>query len=126
MNQEPHIDPFRKRARHFSASLEYALGNLEKTGRGYKQAISMAADSFLAGASLWLAYGLRHGNLFSDFRHTWYLFLLLPLATVLAFGSLGVYRWVVRSSNHRLFKQLLKGSFASALSLLVAFFLMPT
>ena len=125
MDQNPHINRYRRRAERFSNSLEYALGNLEKTGRGYKQAISMGADFFLAGASLWFAYSLRHGYLFSDFKHSWYLFLLLPAITVLAFAGLGVYRWVVRSSNHRLFKQLLKGSCASALALLVAFFLLP-
>ena len=125
MDRNPNISWKRRRARGFSNSLEYVLGNLETTGRGYKQAISIGADFFLAGSSLWIAYSLRYGDLFSDFRNTWYLFLLTPAVTVLAFAGLGVYRWVVRSSNHRLFKQLLKGSFVSALALLVIFFLIP-
>ncbi|MDC0434879.1 polysaccharide biosynthesis protein [bacterium] len=111
--------------RGFSNSLEHVLSNLEQTGRGYKQAISMGVDFFLAGMSLWFAYSLRHGIAFSDFKHTWYLFLLLPAITVLTFGGLGVYRWVVRSSNHRMFKQILKGSCMSAFGLLVAFSLIP-
>ena len=41
------------------------------------------------------------------------------------FRGLGVYRWLVRSSNHKLFKQLLKGSCVSAIALLIAFFLIP-
>ena len=109
----------------FSSLLDNLVRNLEQTGRGYKQAISIAVDFSLAALSLWIAYSLRHGTLFSDFRHTWYLFLLVPVVTVVAFSGLGVYRWVVKSSNHRLFSQLFKGSCISALALLVFFFLIP-
>ena len=125
MDNRPASNRCQPRAERFSSLLGHLLGNLEQTGRGYKQAIGMMADFSLAGLSLWIAYSLRYGNLFSDFRQTWYLFLLLPSVTVLIFGSLGIYRWVIRSSNHRLFGQLLKGSCVSALVLLIAFFLIP-
>jgi len=113
------------RRERFSSTLDGVLRNLASTGRGHKQAISMLADCVLSILSLWVAYSLRHGEPFSDFRHTWYLFLLLPILTVLIFGGFGVYRWVIRSINYRLLKQLLKGSFISALTLLIAFFLIP-
>ena len=109
----------------FSSTLDGILSNLSNTGRSRKQAISMLADCVLVMFSLWVAYSLRHGELFSDFRHTWYLFVLLPFVTVLIFGGFGIYRWVIRSISKRLFKQLLKGSSISALALLVAFFLIP-
>jgi len=113
------------RSERFSASLDVVLRNLVNTGRGRKQAISMLVDSVLAVFSLWASYTLRHGQLFSDFYHTWYLFVLLPVVTVLLFSGLGVYRWVIRSINDRLARQLLKGSLVSGLALLVAFFLIP-
>jgi len=109
----------------FSNTLDGILSNLSNTGRSRKQAISMLADCVLVMFSLWVAYSLRHGEPFSDFRHTWYLFVLLPVVTVFMFGGFGVYRWVIRSINNRLFKQLLKGSSISALALLIAFFLIP-
>jgi len=102
------------------------LQNLAGTRRGRKQLFSIGIDGLVAGVALWLAYSLRHGELFSDFRVTWYLFLLTPSITVLTFGMLGVYRWMVRSSNHKLILQLIKGSLVSAVALiLIAFFLPP-
>lgn len=117
----------RKNVKHdsFSASLDAFIQNLSNTGRGRKQALSILIDSGIAVTSLWLAYSLRHGIPFSDFRTTWYLFLLLPVLTTGAFGGLGVYRWVVRSTNQRLFRQILKGAGLSALVLPIAFFLVP-
>jgi len=49
----------------------------------------------------------------------------MAVVTVFAYTALGVYRWVIRSANARLLKQLAKGSAISALALLVAFFLIP-
>lgn len=109
----------------FSASIDTLLKNLSNTGRGRKQAFSIAIDAGIVVVSLWLAYSLRHGMLFSDIRHTWYLFLLLPLLTAGIFSGLGVYRWVIRSTNQRLFRQLAKGAALSALALLVVMFLIP-
>lgn len=109
----------------FSVSLDMLLHNLGNTGRGRKQLITLTVDMILVSVCLWLAYSVRHGELFSDFRATWYLFLGLPVVTALLFGGLGVFRWVIRSSNQRLYKQLIKGSVLSALILLMAFFLVP-
>jgi len=109
----------------FSTTLGAWLDNLSKTGRSRKQAVSVAADSTLVIFSLWAAYSLRHGMLFSDFKSTWYIFLVLPIATVVIFMSMGIYRWVVRSSNRSLFKQLIKAAVVSALFLVVFSFLFP-
>ncbi len=110
---------------NFSASLEVLLKNLSETGRGSKQLMAVAADSGLAAVCLWAAYSLRHGQLFSDFKTTWHFFILLPAITVFIFAGLGVYRWVIRTANQRLFRQLFKGSCLSAIALLVLFFLLP-
>ena len=56
----------------------------------------MASDACLAGLSLWAAYSLRLGGVFSDFRSTWYLFLLLPIATVALFSGL-LLTWLKES-----------------------------
>lgn len=118
MTQEP------KKYR-FSATLDAWLNNLAKTGRGKKQAVSIVADSLVVIVSLWLAYSLRHGYVFSDFRATYHLFLLMPAFTVIIFMSLGIYRWVIRSTNRRLFRQLIKGCIASALFFILVTHLLP-
>lgn len=101
------------------------FNNLAETGRGRKQAVSFFADMLLVVFSLWMAYSMRHGQPFSDFRSTWYVFVILPVVTGVLFAGLGVYRWVIRSSNLRLYKQLTKGSVLSSLVLLIIFFLLP-
>jgi len=89
------------------------------------QVLSAFVDGSLAAVALWGAYSLRHGELFSDFGNTWHLFLLLPTLTVAIFASLGIYRWSVRSSNQRLYRQVLKGVAISALGLVFVAFLIP-
>ena len=109
--------------RRFSTILSMWLENLSKTGRSHKQAVSVAVDSVIVIFSLWAAYSLRHGVLFSDFKSTLPVFLVLPFATVIVFMSMGIYRWVIRSSNRSLFKQLIKAAVISALFLVVFSFL---
>ena len=109
----------------WSGTADALLNNLSRTGRGRKQVVSVLADSAIAVACLWLAYSLRLGQPFSDFRSTWYLFALMPAVTVLGFSGFGIYRWVVRSSNARLFRQLAKGSAISALAYVLIVFLLP-
>jgi len=113
-------------ARHFSTTLDSVLTNLSSTGRSRKQAVSMLADASLVLVSLWLAYSLRYGQPFADFGATWQLFLIVPPLTVTIFGAFGIYRWVVRSTNRRLFRQLAKGCVLSAVCLvLISFLLRP-
>jgi len=109
----------------FSATLTVLLANLSRTGRGHKQTLSVGIDSVAAVTALWLAYSLRHGELFIDFRTTWYLFLLVPMVTVLVFAGLGIYRWVVRSANYRLLRQLAKGCLLASATVLIILFLIP-
>ncbi|ASJ74615.1 polysaccharide biosynthesis protein [Granulosicoccus antarcticus] len=125
MTERHHINKKNTRNNSFSTSLDNLIRNMADTGRGRKQAVSITADMGMAAICLWLAYTLRHGMAFSDFRSTWYLFVALPILTAVVFSGLGIYRWVIRSSNQRLYKQLVKGSIVSALSLLVVFSLVP-
>ena len=85
----------------------------------------MVADGIVAVLALWLAYTMRHGLAFSDFRSTWYLFLAIPVITVLMCMALGVYRWVIRSTNFRLFRQIFKASALTSFALLIVVFLFP-
>ena len=109
----------------FSPTLDALLDNLSNSGRGRKQLVAMAVDTLMVMLSLWGAYSLRHGEFFIAFENNWYLFVLLPLVTVSCYAAFGVYRWVVRSTNNRLFKQLLKGSIVSGAALAIAFFVIP-
>ena len=117
---------FHSRVRRFSSTLDSLLTNLSNTGRGRKQALSMLIDGSLAGAVLWLAYTLRHGQPFGDFRSTWHVFLIVPVGTVMIFAAVGIYRWVIRSTNRRLFIQLAKGAvLAGGLVMLTTYLLPP-
>ena len=109
----------------FSLTTSALLKNLSATGRGKKQILSMAADGSLVAVALWLAYSLRLGQPFSGFNANWYLFLLMPICTVSVFASFGIYQWIIRSSNQRLFRRLLKCCLISSLALLVLLFLLP-
>ena len=109
----------------FSATFDALLINLSNTGRGRKQAVSIAVDSILVVVSLWAAYTLRHGDYFTDFEKTWHIFLLMPIITAGLFSGLGIYRWIIRSTNNRMFRQLIKGCFVSALALVMMIYLFP-
>lgn len=109
----------------YTSSLNKAIANLVATGRGKKQIFSIAVDFSLACLSIWAAYSLRLGQPFSDFRSTWFLFLIVATCTVGGFAVLGVYRWVIRSSNLRLFKQLIKGCIVSMLALQTCLLMFP-
>ncbi len=108
-----------------SAILNAWMTNLANVGRGQKQMISMFADSAIAILALWLAYSLRHGMPFSDFYHTWYLFIIMPAMVCIIYAGLGIYHWVVRSTNRHLFAQLAKASVVCGFTLLVVMYLLP-
>lgn len=109
----------------FSQTVDAWLMNLASTGRGRKQALSAFVDASLTVVCLWMAYTLRHNQLFTDFGSTWQLFLLMPIVTVVVFSALGIYRWSIRSSNRRLYKQQGKGVSISAIALILIAFLLP-
>ncbi len=109
----------------WSSTANAVLENLSRTGRGYKQVLSVAADSVMVVACLWFAYTLRLGEPFSDFRTTWHVFALLVPITVLAYTAFGIYRWVVRSSNRRLIRQIAKAALVSSLAVVLVIYLLP-
>lgn len=115
----------KKQEQKFSHTLDAWLGNLSKTGRSRKQAVSVFVDSSIVIASLWLAYSLRLGVPFSNLKSTWHFFVILPAATVIIFMSLGIYRWVIRSSNRGLFKQLTKAVVLSSIFFVLFAFFVP-
>lgn len=108
-----------------SQTLEALLNNLANTGRGRKQVFSAVVDAVLTIACLWGAYSLRYNQVFTEFGSTWHLFVLMPAVTVFVFTALGIYRWSVRSSNRRLYKQQAKGVALSAIALVLVVFLLP-
>lgn len=112
-------------SRTLSNYFNVVVGNLSTTRRSGKQAVSVCADLVIVAAALWAAYSLRLGIVFSDFDTTLHLFLLLPPATVTVFAGLGIYRWVVRSTNRRLVRQLIKGCIVSSLALALLVLLLP-
>ena len=90
----------------FQFSAAYLLKNLSNTGRTKKQLLSFCLDGLLAALCLWGAYSLRLSRPYENLADIAPLMLLLPPLTVFAFASLGVYRWVVRTSSSREFEPL--------------------
>jgi FlaA1/EpsC-like NDP-sugar epimerase len=122
-----------KRLGKMSQTADALLNNLANTARGWKQMTSMLADGFLVILSLLVAFVLRYTGSYThvvenliDLERTWHLFVLMPLFTVIVGTSLGIYRWVVRSTNRRLFLQIVKTAVISALGLVLLVFLFPT
>ena len=109
-----------------SVTLDSWLLNLSKTGRSAKQIFSISVDVALVLFSLWCAYSLRLSTLFTDFKSTWHLFLVLPVLTVIVMASFGIYRWKIRTINRSLFIQLGKACFLSALILALLTYLFPS
>ena len=94
--------------------------------RSQKQLISAALDGVVVLLSLWLAYSARLGQPLTDLAGTWHFFAIMLIVTVLVFRALGIYRWVIRSSNVLLMRQLAKGCLASALILMLVMDVMPS
>lgn len=108
-----------------SQTAHVLLRNLSNTGRGRKQIISMAVDFSIAGACFWLALSLRFNEVFNDFTRTWHLLIIIAVVSVINCATFGVYRWVVRSSNLTLLRQLAKASIVSSAVLVLAVYLFP-
>ena len=103
-------------------SIVHLFATLRRT---HKQVVSAAVDSVVILISLWLAYSMRLGYPLMDFASTWHLFVIMLVVTVLLFRAFGIYRWVIRSSNVKLMRQLAKGCLASALILLLIMEILP-
>jgi FlaA1/EpsC-like NDP-sugar epimerase len=106
--------------------LRAAAWNLSATGRGRKQIVSVSADLILAVLSIWAAYSLRLNTPYTNIGAIFHLMMIVGPLSVLVFASLGVYRWVVRSSNMSLYVQLGKSCSISAMILLLTMHLLPT
>lgn len=109
----------------FSATGLSLLENLSNAGRSRKQTISILVDCCLACICLWLAYSIRLGVPFSNFSENWKFFIFVGLVTPVVYASFGIYRWIIRTSNPRLFAQLIKGNIIAAVSLLIIMYLLP-
>lgn len=109
----------------FSNTLSSWIDNVAAGPRTGKQVVSVVADGVTAMLALWLAYTLRLGEPFTHWESTWHLFILVPGLTILVSTSLGVYRWVVRSTNFRLFRQITKATALASLGFLVLIFVFP-
>jgi len=120
-----HYSAFKSLIARFSITGSNLIENLSNAGRSRKQAISILVDSAMACFCLWLAYSIRLDELYSSFSATWPYFIFVGAFTPIVFASLGIYRWIIRTSNTRSLKQLIKASAIIALALLVVMFLIP-
>lgn len=85
--------------------------------RRAKRLIMVAADMVMLPLALWAAIALRLGTFAPDVSRAWWLFVLVPLASVPAFAALGLYRAVVRYMGPQAVFAVLKGVSLSTLIL---------
>ena len=110
----------------FSSTSASLLDNLGQAGKSHKQFVAILADTILAAICLWSAYSLRLGIFFTDFGGNWQYFMIMMGATPVIFAGFGIYKWIIRTSNTRLFVQLLKGAIIASVGLLAVMFLVRT
>jgi len=106
-----------------SSVFKVALKHCLTARRLRKKQVSILLDSSFALFALWIAYSIRLSHPFIHVDNTWPYFLLVAIGAPMVFHFLGVYRWVVRSSDAKLNRQLVKGTIAAGLLLVVTMFL---
>ncbi len=116
---------FRINSFPFKFASRFLFENLANTGRTKKQLLSFFIDAIIVAFSIWAAFSLRLAEPYFFLNNIAHLLLFMPPLTVLLFASLGIYRWVVRSSSSRQFEQLIKGAIISSFGLLVVLYLIP-
>lgn len=89
-------------------SLHYRILTL---GRQYKKALMVLADFIALPVALWSAYALRLTQWWpADYmQHAWWLFIATPLAGLVIFTKLGLYRAVVRFMGSQAIWAVVKG-----------------
>lgn len=74
-----------------------SLGNwFLSRSRTVKQLITLCVDFIAAMAALWLAFSLRHGELYLPPTTQLWIFLLAPCIVILVFIRIGLYRTIIR------------------------------
>lgn len=98
-----------------------AHNRLLSLGRNYKRVIMVIADLIALPLALWSGYALRLAEWWpaAFLEQAWYLFILVPLAGVLIFMRLGLYRAVVRFMGAQAILSVCKGVLALAILLWV-------
>jgi len=103
-------------------SLGQYAEKLSSLGQKRKQALAQSLDALFILIALSTANILRLETI--DFQQLWPLFIVLPVATVLIFAKLGVYRMVIRFSGLDELASLAKGVVVSSLLLLIVQYLL--
>lgn len=106
-------------------TINNSLTGLSGITRRRKRLVSVVVDFGAVLFSLWLAYSLRLDTPLTSFQAVWHYFLLLPPLTIASLWVFGVYKWVVRSVNSSLVRQVLIGVGCSAAILAVLHYSLP-
>lgn len=99
------------------------VNRLASASRSGKKIMSISCDMILVAVSLWLAYLFRLDGVVHSYTEIWVFFVILPPITCFLYHFLGIYRWIVRTSNSVLFTQIVKGTAISSLILALLMFL---
>lgn len=104
-----------------SESLHYRILTL---GRQYKKALMVLADFIALPVALWSAYALRLTEWWpvEYMHHAWWMFLATPVAGLVIFTKLGLYRAVVRFMGAQAIWAVVKGVVMLAVLMLSAAF----
>ncbi len=95
-------------------------GRLSRLPRRVKRLIMVSADAAMLPLALWAAVALRLGEVFPSVGRFWWLFVVVPLLSIPAFATVGLYRAVIRYMGPQAVFAVLKGVTIS--TLILAFF----
>ena len=98
---------------------------LEQLPRRRKQAIAVLTDMVALPLALWTALALRLGEINPDVAQFWPAFVVSGLVCIPVFGSLGLYRHVVRHMGNQAMMAVLKGATIAAVVVASVAYLVP-
>ena len=98
---------------------------MDRLSSGRKQAIALAIDTVMLPFALWSAIALRLGEWTPDVVAFWPAFLVSAVVCVPVFGTLGLYRHIIRYMGRDAFVAILKGVTITSIAIAAVAYMVP-
>ena len=101
------------------------LNLIEQLSRNKKQAIALMVDCVMLPVALWTAIALRLGEWAPEIRDFWPAFVVSALVCIPVFGTLGLYRQVIRYMGNHAMLAVLKGVTITSIAITAVAYMAP-
>ena len=98
---------------------------MDRLSSGHKQAIALIIDTFMLPFAVWSAIALRLGEWTPDVVAFWPAFLVSAVVCVPVFGTLGLYRHIIRYMGRDAFVAILKGVTITSIAITAVAYMVP-